>query len=428
MIKRTAVIVLSLLLILAATAALAGGQKAPRQKVYFDDVTYDFELQRVMGQSVAGGSDLNECLAAARGITAGDGDSWYAAWFSLAEGIRQAAERSLQQGHKVSARAAFLRACNYYRSADFFLHANPRDPRILKSWRLSRECFRRAAKLMDFPVEVVAIPYENTTLPGYFMRPDDSGARRKTMILQTGFDGTGEELYFGPGLAAVQRGYNVLIFEGPGQGGVIREQRIVFRPDWEKVVTPVVDFALTRREVDPKRLVLMGLSMGGYLAPRAAAFEHRLAVLVANPGAFDMMGDNHITPREWGEMKKYHEQSNQALRQRMKADTGFRWLVNNGMFTMGAKTPLEFMEKLVTYTMGDLTPRIKATSLVIASHGDHFYSFKAQKKTYDLMTCPKDLMIFTEQEHATTHCQMGALMVSDQRIYDWLDETLARIK
>jgi alpha-beta hydrolase superfamily lysophospholipase len=91
--------------------------------------------------------------------------------------------------------------------------------------------------------------------------------KRPLLIVHTGFDGTGEELYFSTASFAVRRGYNVLIFEGPGQGGVIRTQKIPFRPDWETVVTPVVDYALSRREVDPRKIALMGISFGGYFAP-----------------------------------------------------------------------------------------------------------------------------------------------------------------
>ena len=77
-------------------------------------------------------------------------------------------------------------------------------------------------------------------------------------------------------------------FDGPGQGGMLRQREEPFRADWEAVVTPVLDFALKRPEVDPERIALMGRSFGGYLAPRAASAEHRLAALVADPGQFDL--------------------------------------------------------------------------------------------------------------------------------------------
>lgn len=93
---------------------------------------------------------------------------------------------------------------------------------------------------------------------------------RPTVIMHTGFDGTAEEMHVQGAAAGAERSYNVLVFDGPGQGGTIRHQGMLFRPDWENVVGPVIDFALTLPGVDSERLALWGLSMGGLLAPRAA--------------------------------------------------------------------------------------------------------------------------------------------------------------
>src|SRR6185437_4637339 len=174
---------------------------------------------------------------------------------------------------------AYLRASNYYRLAEFFL-MDPEDPRIQTTWGNSKECFRKAAELFSPPivVEPIEIPYEQITLPGYLYKVDDHydddddrkdskhpKPRRPTLIAHGGFDSTLEELYTSAAAPALERGYNCLTFEGPGQGGVIRKQRIPYRHDWEKVVTPVVDYALTRpEEIDLRRIALMGISMGGY--------------------------------------------------------------------------------------------------------------------------------------------------------------------
>jgi pimeloyl-ACP methyl ester carboxylesterase len=276
---------------------------------------------------------------------------------------------------------------------------------------------------MAHPVEVVKIPYENTNLPGYFLRPDESVKPRKTLIIQTGFDGTAEELYFTRAFFVLKRGYNVLLFEGPGQGGALREQHLYFRPDWEKVITPVVDYALSRKEVDPGSLALMGISMGGYLVPRAAAFEHRLAALVANPGSQDLyVQDRSQLP----ELRSGPEQSNKYLRQAMQQDIGFRWFINNGMFTTGTKSPVDFLLTWSQYELKGLVKNITTNTLCVASRGDHFMDFKQIRQLYDRLECPKTLMIFSKEEAASEHCQMGALAVSASRIYDWLDETLAQ--
>jgi hypothetical protein len=94
-------------------------------------------------------------------------------------------------------------------------------------------------------VEVLQIPFEGVWLPGYFLQPAGADARaRKTVVLLTGFDGTGEELYFQTGQSALERGWNVLIAEGPGQVGALRfHPNLVFRPDYEVPVGAVIDYA-----------------------------------------------------------------------------------------------------------------------------------------------------------------------------------------
>ena len=284
----------------AADAKAKAEKKAAGPHLVFSNPNYDFELLRAIGYTLSNGADINECLKTARAIKQGDKESWYENWHTLAQRILAMGRTSLEAGHKISAREAFLRASNYFRVAEFYLHGNPKDPRILETWGQSRDCFRKAARLLDNPVEVIKIPYEKTTLPGYFLRPDNTGKKRKTLILQTGFDGTGEELYFSTGFFVLKRGYNVLIFEGPGQGGALREQHLHFRPDWEKVVTPVVDYALSRPEIDPKRLALAGFSMGGYLAPRGAAFEQSPGRPDRQPGdPTAWPGGDFPAPRSW---------------------------------------------------------------------------------------------------------------------------------
>jgi hypothetical protein len=133
-----------------------------------------------------------------------------------------------------------------------------------------------AAKLLGTPFEIITIPYENTTLPGYLFMVDDSGKPRPTVIYNNGFDSTQEESYVAIGAAALRRGYNVLTFDGPGQGAAIRHQKLVFRPEWEAVLSPVIDYAHAQRSVEarPLRIQPRGLPC---CVPRV---EHRSAALL----------------------------------------------------------------------------------------------------------------------------------------------------
>ncbi|MEL0550132.1 alpha/beta hydrolase family protein, partial [Raoultella lignicola] len=122
---------------------------------------------------------------------------------------------------------------------------------------------------------------------GYLFLADGSGQPRPTIIYNNGFDSTQEESWFAIGAAAVRRGYNVLAFDGPGQGVALRKNNLVFRHDWENVITPVIDFALTRKEIAPDKISLFGYSLGGYLVARAAAFDHRPAAIILDDGILD---------------------------------------------------------------------------------------------------------------------------------------------
>jgi dipeptidyl aminopeptidase/acylaminoacyl peptidase len=220
-----------------------------------------------MGETYYKGADIGECLSTAYRIKEGDFESWYTEWLKTAKRVHKYAESCLATGHKISAREAYLRASNYYRVAEFLL-INPEDLRIQTTWGSSKECFSSAGRLFSPPFEAIEIPYEGTTLPGYLYHVKDNSntTPRPTLIVHGGFDSTLEELYTSAAAPALERGYNCLTFEGPGQGGVICKQKIPFRYDWEKVVTPVVDYAISRKEiVDPSRIALMGISMGGYL-------------------------------------------------------------------------------------------------------------------------------------------------------------------
>lgn len=258
--------------------------------LFNDDPQFWYETQRALGHAAYGGADIGEVISTAQRIVAGDYDSWHDQWSATAERVAAEAQRSLAGGHRVSARDGLLRASNYYRSAEFFLHGTPDDPRIDEAHFTSVECFRAAAGLFDPPVEPVLIPYERTVLHGYLYRAADAGPgeRRPTMVLHNGFDGTAEEMHFNGAVAGAERGYHVLTFDGPGQPAARHRDGLVFRPDWENVIGPVLNWLLTRPEVDPTRVGLLGLSMGGLLAPRAAAYEHRLAACVAVDGVYDL--------------------------------------------------------------------------------------------------------------------------------------------
>lgn len=392
----------------------------------FEDASYSVELARAMGYSYSGGADVGECLSTARRIKDGDDQSWYNEWLATADRLYEFAQKMEEEGSVVSAREAYFRASNYYRAAGFYMHSEANRPKSLESWRKSVESFSKAISSLTY-IERIHIPYEDTTtLPGYFMKTESSGQTPPLLIVHTGFDGTAEELYFEVGFAAVKRGYNCLIFEGPGQGEVIREQNIPFRYDWGKVVTRVVDYAVTRPDVDENRIALMGFSLGGYLAPRAAAFEPRIKACVANGGVFDASENifKSFPPELTELLETKPEEFNSEIEEAMEQDATVRWFFNNGMWTFGAESPAKVMLKLRGYTLKDVVKNIKCNMLVLDSEADMFYKGQA-KHLYDELDCPKDYIMFTKSETAQAHCQMGAIAISNEVVFNWLDKMLA---
>ena len=336
------------------------------------------------------------------------------------------ADASLANGHSESARTAYLRASTYFRMAEFYRHGNLQDPRILSESRASQKAYAEAARLTGPTWEAIEIPYEGTTLPGYFYKVDDSGTPRPTLIFHGGYDSSIEELFYFGAAAALRRGYNCLTFDGPGQGAPIREQKLTFRPDWEAVVTPAVDYALTRRDVNGEQLVLMGMSMGGYLAARAAAFEHRFKAAISFDGVYDMYATiRGMLPKEIlvaldaGDTEK----AENSIRQGMQKSTGLRWAIEQGVWSYGASGIADYIEQSKAYTIRDVVGQIKCPCLVMEAEADMFFKGQPQQ-VYDALNVPKQLIKFTSEDGAENHCQSGALAFKDEVAFNWLDKTL----
>jgi dienelactone hydrolase len=393
--------------------------------LFFDDQDFDGQLLRALSYAAYGGADVGECFETASRIKEGDRSSWYEAWTKTADRMKADAEESLRGGHTNSACRAFMRASNYYRAAEFYVRDDPKDPRSLQGWQSSHDCFAEAARLFDPPFEAVEIPYEGTTLPGYFFRVDDSGERRPTVITMSGMDGYLEECYWSIAAAGLERGYNCLAFDGPGQGGVLRQREVPFRPDWEAVVTPVLDFALQRPEVDPDRLAIVGRSFGGYLAPRAASAEHRLAACVADPGQFDLFDAAMArVPQDMREALLRNDPAVDSSLDKMMEGDARHFFIAARMRAYGAKTLKEFLLMQRDYTLKGLVEKIECPTLVCDNVADSIAGGQA-KRLYEALKCPKDYVLFTAEQGAEGHCEGGAQVLFHRVAYDWLDKTLA---
>ena len=399
-------------------------------KFLFDDASFSFEALRAAGFANYSGADLGEVLATAHAIPDGDEANWHRAWKATAQRVEEIGRTSLADGNRVSAREALLRASNYYRTAEFYRRDDPEhDPEVTLLSARSRDTFVTAMSLFEFGFERVSIPYGQTALPGYLYRVDDSGRARPTIIYNNGFDSTLEESYFAIAAAALARGYNVLAFDGPGQGGALREQGLVFRPDWESVIGPVIDYALTRPEIAGHRITLFGYSMGGYLVARAAAFDHRVAALVLDDGIYDFHAAvvNKMPPFLAGWIEERRDDvATPVLELLMAVNTEVRWAMRNGKWVMGVDSIAGVPRAFKSYTLAGVADRITAPALVLDPDNDQFLKGEPQRTADAMINADTTLVTLKESEGAGEHCHVGAMSRLHQVIFDWLDHQSGR--
>ena len=394
----------------------------------FDDDAFSFETLRTAGFALYGGADLAEVLVTAVAISGGDDASWHRAWKATAERVQAIGEQALAAGHQVSAREALLRASNYYRTAaDFLLEQPATDPEMALLSARQHDSFAAAAALLDTPVHAVSVPYEDTALPAYLFLADDSGAARPTIIYNSGYDSTREESWFAIAAAALRRGYNVLAFDGPGQGAVLREQKLVMRPDWETVITPVIDYALTRGEIAAGQIVLFGYSLGGYLVARAAAFDHRVAALILDDGIHDFHAafTRSLPPflAAWIAQRR-DDVAVPVLTMLTAVSTQVRWGLRNGMWVFGADSFADMIRRAADYTLSGIAHQVTAPTLIMDGENDQFLKGQPQLVGKALTGAPTTLVTLTSAEGAGEHTHAGALGRAHQIMFDWLDTTL----
>jgi len=404
---------------------LLGRRKRSR---LFEDVLLNYVFALLLGSAYYKAADAGACLAIADQIIDGDRGSAFRALLVAADRLSRIAADAEAAGNQTSARESYMHAASYIFWATYFINLVNAPDAFKLHWLRHQELWEKAAALLDPHAELLPFPYEKTTLPGYFFSVDRSGKRRPLIILTNWSDG-GMPTAWTLGIApALERGYNVYAFYGPGQGTARLQQDLYARPDWENVISPLIDYLLIRRDVDADRIVLLGIGQGGYWAARAAAFEGRVAACVADPGVWDVSKAwTQSVPRpllallDAGKQDRFDASLRLGLRFNLSAAAALALR----MFPFGKNSPYEAFKAVQAFKMNDVAGPIRCPTLVTESEGELFWPGQS-KQLYDALTCPKTLIEFAASDGADLSCEPKAPGLRSQRIFDWLNQASKR--
>ena len=357
-----------------------------------DHFFLSYQFRRALGETQEGGGAVSECFQAASRMKP-DLESWHKEWLHVAERNDRRGDEAEKAGHIRTAMNCWLRAADYYRSAEFWLAAD--DPRRLATFD---KCERASHKWLKYlGGEVVEIPYEKgISLPAYFIKPRNI-SKCPVLISFGGLDSFKDELWFMTGRGAVQRGIAVLMVDGPGQGGTLRRHKVPSRYDYEVPVGKCIDFLLNRNDVDGSRIAVSGSSLGGYYSARAGSKEHRLAACISHGAIWDV------------EQRFRDRGENHALANHMK------WV-------FGAKSMAEAIEKARPFKLEGVLGEMRCPYLVL--HGGHdVLGVENSKTVYEYAKSKRvkvTLRLTSAEETGAEHCQHDNPTLGQELMCDWL--------
>ena len=394
----------------------------------FSDAEMDFQLIRQLGSSAYKGASIGESLHIANAIKGNDPKLWVKEFVRLAEWQKKDGLDRLAKKHVVSAREQLLKAANSFRAAEYYSPCSSEDHK--KFGLNSADCFAIAVSNMDIHFENHSLPYKNITIPAYFIAPKKDGKKRPTIMIVSGFDGTLEEEFILRGLAAIERGYNVIHFAGPGQMDVFRKYPAAcFEAQFEQVVKAVIDYFEIRPEINMAHLALMGISFGGYFATRAACYEPRIKALIANSPILDLHAylcsfvpydPDDIPESEDFTINDFPSIPDELMSPQLKAQT------EHLITRFGQKSFKKTFDHLKSFIIDRSLSTLKVPCLALMGE-DEGEEPKIQFKHF-INETNADHYTFNNLEGAGSHCQVGNLTYANAVAYDWLDQANLRIE
>lgn len=387
-----------------------------------------------LGYIPYGGADFGELLGIANAVGDGDDSAFVKAFWNAAARFEDEGDEYVKNGNRARAKEVYLKAAGLYSNSYHPIYGTPVDPRIKEAFRKMTNCFNMALSLSDVPVSPMRIPFDDITLPAYFIPATNyPDIKRPLLLITNGYDGTIVDTYFAVAVAALERGYHCLLFDGPGQGEVLIEQNVTMRPDWEVVVKAVVDVAEKIPLVDQEKMAITGWSLGGYLSLRAASGEPRFAACVADPGGFGIykqMRDGLIKfgadPEKAANPALLDQSIIDQFQKMIDNNPHMTWgIIKRGFWVNGAADLRSFLVNVRDFTIEGREELIKCPTLLTAAENDGLS--KEADAVFVKLTCRKDMLRFFADRGAGDHCEMKNRTLLNRKVLDWLDHLFFQI-
>ncbi len=389
-------------------------KKDPPYFMYFPgNYRWSAAFINMMGSATYGGADIGELHKIGtllKGAAPDDDAAWFDACLTVAGGVRAHAEKFESSGHRVSAAAAYLRACNYYQMAERF--RTPKDATALAAFKTGVECFQKHARLSEEKIEVVEVPMGTEgkdSLPGYFVHAHNpKGKRAPCVVFFDGLDVTKEIQYVRGVTDLIKRGISCLIMDGPGTGEAIRFRGNVLRHDYEVAGSACMDWLEKRDDVDAKKVGVVAISLGGYYAPRIASMEPRFAACIA-----------------WGAIWDYYGTWKKRIDANFK--TSLSVPGHHITWILGVNTLDEALKKLEPYRLDGVVQKMRCPFLIVHGAEDEQISLADAQALYNASgSSDKTLRVFSAEEGGSQHCQRDYLTLGVATMWDWFEDKLVR--
>ena len=393
---------------------------------FYRDPGFDFGARLALGAAAIGIADVGLVLATLDQITDGDVQGWFDSWTGAGSALASQGADALAAGHLRTAEWAYLGAAEFYGRAMDVVDALPDQTVLMPTFREHRRCWDASVEASDGRIARVLVPYENVSLPGYLLRPDSSGAPRPTVVLTNGSDSTLSGMIEYGGAEAVARGWNAFIYDGPGQQSMLFDHGVPFRPDWEAVLTPVLDTLSARSDVDAGALLGYGTSQAGYWLSRAIAFEHRLVAAVVDPGVVDVSTSwtLHIPPAMRQLLATGQKDAFNKMAAGLAQDPGFAALMAFRSRPFGLTDPFEVFAAAQRYHVREVA-HLVITPLLITDPQDEQFWMGQSRQLFDLLPGSKKLLTLTRGQGANLHVEPMGRRLTNLQMFDWLADRLA---